>query len=339
MHRAELTIDLPSEELPSDPVLLSVLKWIFTTEETGALERVTGDGLTWCRRLVGACTRGGLTDVVAMTADDTELYLDDRGKFEDFGEVVDAVVKRGGLQGGFSELRVVLSGTYEEWHAAATIRLRTEVEKGAPEIDLQWSARSLGMRVQPGESPAQYRDRITSLARDPSAAMAAFAAPEVMLDNLIEHFAHELGAPPAQSRRRVVVVPGPVQVGRFRTLGFERSLRDRTVRPVAIERRTGAYDEPQVYYFFDPYHDLLSWILAAEIVEGRWAGPDVELVDHHGNPLPVGAGAYAQWEVAPDAVVIGDEKIEVSAVVPDVAGLDVAEAGNPNTPGFGGGLS
>ncbi|MEM6994137.1 MAG: hypothetical protein AAF721_26725 [Myxococcota bacterium] len=335
MHRARLTIDLPSEDLPPDPALVSVLRWIFTTAETKALERVTGTGLSWCHRLLAASAHGGLTDVVAIIADDTELYLDERRQHEDFADVLDAVVRRGGLKGGFSELRVVLSGESGDWHALADIRLRMQVDKGDPEIDIHWSARSLALRMQADEDPVQYRARIAALAADGSAAKVAFATPDTMLDGLVTRWTDEL-APAVvgvTSRRHVVVVPGPTQVGRFRKLGFGRALRQRSYRPRATEKRVGEYDEPHVYYYFDPYHDLLSWLLGQEIAAGRWQGPSLELVDRHGKALAPGAA----WEVAMDAVELHEDRVAVASTVPEVLGLDVAEAGSPSAPGFAGG--
>ena len=343
MHRVRLTIDLPSEALPSDPVLLGVLRWIFTTGQTGARERLTGNGLGWCRRLMQACARGGLSDVVAVVADGTELYLDERGTSEDIGEALRTVLERGGLQGGFQELHVVVAGSSDGWHAVAAIRLRTEVAKGVPEIDIDWSARSLELRITDEETPLEFERRIVGLGSDAELVDAAMRPSVAMLDRLVAELADSLGTPSepgghhrvhASGQGRTVVVPGPRQVARFRSLGFGRSLRGRTYRPRATEKRSGAYDEPQVYYFFDPYHDLLSWIVAREVAEQRWCGPQIDLVDTDGLP----AGAPSDWKVSPDAVVIGREGIAVDDSVPPVSGFDVAEAGSPNAPGYGGEL-
>ncbi len=337
MHRARLTIDLPSEELPPDPAVLAVLRWIFTTGESKALERITGTGLSWCQRLLAASAHGGLTEVIAIVADDRELYLDEQQRGEDFVSVLQAIAKPGGLEGGFGELRIVLSGNREGWHAVADIRLRTQVEKGVPEIEVHWSARSLELRVAADEDALAYGERIATFAGDATAATAAFSAPERMLDDLLARWTKEL-APSVvavASRRRLVVVPGPTQVGRFRRLGFGKALRGRSYRPRAAETRTGAYDEPHVYYYFDPYHDLLSWLVAQHVASGHWQGPTLEMVDRNGEPLA--ASGTSGWEVPVDAVTVEAKRVLVDDRVPQVHGIDVAEAGSPGAPGFAGG--
>ena len=339
VHRARLTIDLPSEPLPADPALLAVLRWIFTTGESQQAERVVGSGLSWCQRLLGASAEGGLADIVALLVDDRELYLDQAQRSEAFAEVLGRVLRRGTLDGGFDGLKVTLSVVESGWHALAAISLRPQVARGEPEIDVHWSARSLALRIGPDETPATYCARITALARDAEACNAAFAPPDALLDRALA--AWSTGLAPASiavsRRRRVVVVPGPIQCGRLRHLGFGPALRDRSYRAKAPETRTGAYDEPHVYYYFDPYHDLLSWILATEIAEQRWRGPEIDLVDHEGKPLPVGPGARERWKVGPHAVRIEGDALVVADSVPEIPGLDVAEVGSPDAPGFGGG--
>lgn len=337
MHRARLTIDLPSEDLPADPALLAVLKWIFTTEDVRrSHERVVGTGLSWCQRLLAAAAEAGLDEVIAVVADGTELYLDQGRRHEDFAQVLSAVVEHGGLRDGFAQLQVVVSGERGGWHAVAVVDMKTEVEKGQPEISIDWSARSLQLRVTKDETPSQYAARIRSWTVDAAATSEHLAVADAMLDALNLACVSRLSpaATAVVSRGHRVVVPGPTQVGRFRTLGFGRTLRARSYRPRASETRVGAYDEPHVYYFFDPYHDLLSWIVARQIEVQQWAGPAMALVDRQEATLD----GRAQWEVPFDAVTFEDGTLNVDDTVPVVAGLDVAEAGNPNAPGFAGGV-
>jgi len=339
VHRARVTIDLPSEELPPDPAILRVLRWIFTTDETKSdRHELVGSGLEWCRRLMAASEAGGLDDLIALAADGEDHYLDQEQQEEDFTEVLDAIAQRGDLEGGFELLTVVLSGHHEDWHALASIDLCTHADSTTSEISVEWSARSLGLRVQEGETAPEYIDRIEQTCRDPEKAAAAFAPPEAMLDRALERWRADLapGVVQTSSRTLRVVVPGPTQVGRFRNLGFGRALRPRTYRPKAKEKRIGSYDEPQVYYFFDPYHDLLSWVVAKEVVAGRFRGPAMAVVDRHGETLPLGPGAETKWEVPVDAVTITDGKLTVDERVPQVSNLDLAEVGNPNAPGFAG---
>ena len=334
-----MTIDLPSEELPPDPAILRALRWIFTTDETKTDgHELVGSGLEWCRRLMAASAHGGLDDLIALAADGQDHYLDQEQREENFTEVLDEIAQRGDLKGGFELLTIVLSGLHEDWHALASIQLRTHADANTPEIEVQWSARSLGLRVREGETAQAYVDRIEGVCRDPAKAAAAFAPPEAMLDKVLECWKAELAPSVVETKSRMlrVVVPGPTQVGRFRNLGFGRALRPRAYRPKAKEKRTGAYDEPQVYYYFDPYHDLLSWVVAKEVVAARFRGPPMKVVDRHGEVLPVGPGAEAKWEVPVDAVTIVDDKLKVDDRVPMVSTLDLAEVGNPNAPGFAG---
>lgn len=335
MHRAALSIDLPSESLPRDSRGLAILKWIFTTGEPAKdRERLVEAGLIWCQRVAAAAAEAGFTDAVALIADEGEVYVDDKEQRGDVSQLIEAIAERGDLEGGFERLELVLSREHAGWHALIAVVVETQVDAGQPEVKVTWSARNVDQRIHGEETPAAYRDRVVAWANSGEACGASFEAANDMLDELVGALSREV-APVEVERWATVVAPGLAQVGRFRSLGFGKGVRGRTHRPRAKERRTGAYDEPHVYYYFDPYHDLLSLLVLREVVEGRWQGPTIRVQHRTGHYVePPFAGA--QWEVPLDAVQLGESVVAVDDRVPTAGGLDRAEAGHPATPGFAG---
>ena len=60
----------------------------------------------------------------------------------------------------------------------------------------------------------------------------------------------------------------------MRGLEFGDQVEDPRYRPVPALDRRGAYAEPFVHYYYDPYYDYMNWVmLSAMWSHHSWASP------------------------------------------------------------------
>jgi hypothetical protein len=157
------------------------------------------------------------------------------------------------------------------------------------------------LRVRPGESAADYRARIEAFVADGTRA----EADRVALDQLTRRIAAGLdrtliGARATAAAATVqIVAPGQQQLARFRNLPFGDQVESPHYRAVPTYQRAGAYADPFYYYYYDPYYDLMNWVmLDAMLHTHAWHSPSVYVVDPGGNYLGTGDtidAATANW--------------------------------------------
>ena len=201
---------------------------------------------------------------------------------------------------------------------------------------MRWSSRLTSLRVQPGEGPLEYQRRVLDsaasgvLGRQESRVVTAVARLATALDGL-----QPIRVDASDVRFRIVV-PGPTQLGRLRHLGFRGLVRARVYRPAPMVRAGGAYDDPHVHHDYDPYHDLLSWILVLGARAGRWDARGVEFVRPDGAVIDdVTSCSPEELGVPLTAVRFHRDRLEIDPAMPEV-GFHPAEAGSPHSPGWGG---
>jgi hypothetical protein len=271
------------------------------------------------RRLMWGLDKSGFDNVLCALADDEVLWLDDAGTHHDLERLIAKVAETGALERGFDALEVVVSRRIDRLHCLIAIRVLDRVPAGEPEFKAQIVSRMNDLRVQPGESPRDYRDRIVAFMRDESNLERRLHAIADVSRQLARGIERSLGAKivgesPAEAR---IVVPGPEQVASFDGLAFGGEIPppQYSARPRA--RTAGAYDDPHVRHYFDPYHDLLCWIMTRAILdEGVWRRPDVKLVHPHGVVLATANDPKSLsnlvLDVPADAVVLGEQSIATS---------------------------
>ncbi|MEM9455465.1 MAG: hypothetical protein AAGF11_14885 [Myxococcota bacterium] len=338
MLHTSITIDLPSEPYPTSGRIASLMRWVLLGPDPHAgRKRLTVSGLTVLDKLLTGLAASGFDDVISVLVDRRPVYIDTQQRLDDIQLALDRTLASGALRQGLRDVHMVLSRAHDGVHSLADVTLDDEVLVSEHPVALRWSTRIASLRVRPDEGPLEYRERVrdtlsTSGLRPQIAATTA--ASSQLADNLRAHL-----QPATVSRHSVVgrvVVPGPTQVGRFRHLGFRQRLRARVYRAEPKDKRIGAYDDPHVYYYYDPYHDLLSWLLVHEALAGRWDAEGVEFVHPDGRLLFVGGQAPREpLDVPSDAVEFHAQGLRIDDGLP-VVGFDRAEAGSPHAPGWGG---
>ena len=239
------------------------------------------------------------------------------------------------LRAGFKKLELVASLRNSGLHSLVDVAFDEDVLWADHELTVRWSSRLTSLRVQPGEGPLEYQQRVLE-----SASTGVLRSEESRVVTAVARLASALdGLQPirveASDVRVRVVVPGPTQLGRLRHLGFRGAVRSRVYRPAPTTRARGAYDDPHVHHYYDPYHDLLSWILVVEAREGRWDAQGVEFVRPDGVAIDVVQCDPAELGVPLTAVQFHRDRLEIDPAMPEV-GFHPSEAGSPHAPGWGG---
>ncbi len=338
MLHASITIDLPSEPYPPSGRIASLVRWVLSGPDPRAGHtHITVSALAVFEKLLAGVEASGFDDVISVLVGRKPVYIDTQHRLDDIQEALEQTAKCGSLGEGFKDVHCVVSRPHDGMHSLVDVTLDEDVLADQHELSLRWSTRMTDLRVRGDENPAQYLERVrAALGSDGlrGAVSTTTAATEQLATQLEAQFgAVTLHRSPVVAR---VVVPGPTQIGRFRHLGFGQRLRARVYRPEPKDRRVGAYDDPHVYYYFDPYHDLLSWVLVQEALAGRWDATGVEFLHPDGRVLFRGGEQPIEaLEVPSDAVQFGEHGLTIADEMPAV-GFDRAEAGSPHAPGWGG---
>ena len=340
MLHATIDIDLPGQPLPTTGRVEKALRWLVgasTDPNVGRRKRDDAD-LIVLDRLLAGLRQAGFTDVVAISAGSRRIFVDEGPNTDDIDEALRQVVQSPHLRDHQPQLRVVASRTHDGLHSVVEVTVRSDAGNDQPDVQIRWSTRVADLRVGERDTPVAYRSRVVQALAD-GRLSRAFDDTTAALGELAAALQSQLPGSRVKvgELRSRVVAPGPTQVGRFRHLGFSARVRPRTYRPQPPERRTGAYDDPHVYHYYDPYHDLLSWILLQEARGGRWSGPPTAFVRPDGSLIfeSTAVDPGAALPVPPAAVEFGNKRLVVADDLPRV-GFDRAEAGSPHTPGFGG---
>lgn len=327
MFHRTIEIDLTSTVVKPAGTVLRLLRELFGRPLPQ--ERAnTAATLTAAETCLRALDSAGFHDVISASVGSSLVYVDDEQRSDDLEAAITALAQCDTLNRG-SPIQLALSREHDGLHTVVTVTLRDA-------MTIRWSSRITAFRIAKGERPGPYKRRIReallSGAFDNHLACAHTAS-----DDLVAGLGTAFGPTHITASEMLarVVLPGPTQLGRLRHVGFGEQVRERTYHAVPTVRRRGPYDDPHVHHFFDPYHDLLCWLLARAVAEGLWHPANVEFVDINGSPLQDGQSPKATLRVPADAVVFLEDRLEIAEDIPD-AGFDIAEAGSPNAPGWGG---
>lgn len=342
MLHARLTVELPREPLPRTGRITRLLLSLITDPgPEGERDRLLGDGLEILRVILSAFSAAGWRDVVSIRVGEDVIYSDGQRRLDDLGQALDDVVRSGRLGRGFGMLRVVLSYEAQGQHTVAELELDEEVVRGKAPLNIEMVGRIVELRVRPDENPRSYQQRVDAQLADGILETHTSRAGGVltMLSSALSRAFDSISVRVEPPELRLVA-PGPVQVGRFRHLGFGPRLRPPTYRAVPTGRRSAAYEHPHVRYFYDPYHDLLCWVMLLALLDDQVAVERMTVVDPDAKILFeldefTDVPEHVTLPVPRSAVTLEDTRIVVDASIPAV-GLDAAEAGSPHAPGYGG---
>lgn len=317
---------------------MALMRWVLSGPDPHAgRKHITENGLTVLENLLRGFANAGFDDVVSVLVDRRAVYIDTKQQLHDLQAALEETVRCGALRDGLRDVHVVLSQRSDHLHNLAHLAVTDDVLVDESEVQIRWSTRIAALRVRGDEGALAYQQRIAAAAAQgevDEACKAASRDAQALAKALGETMAPAQVSLDTMTTR--VVVPGPRQVGRFRHLGFGKRLRPRVYRAHPKDQRVGAYDDPHVYYYFDPYHDLLSWVLVQEALAGRWQAPGVEFVHPDGRLLFRGGQQPTEpLDVPSDSVRLEENTLVIADDIPTM-GFDPAEVGSPHAPGFGG---
>jgi hypothetical protein len=349
MFRAKIRVDLPSELPPPPKPVQGLVRWLLgrVRAPDADFENLIVCGLTVLERTLNALEASGFDDIISIVVDGRPAYVDVENKLATLGEALDGVVRCGAVREGFGVLRLTASaicgGEGDRLRVLADVRIRSRVPEGEEELEILMAGRIGSLDIRAEERPREYARRVRAWVRDPKALDAAKATFDGRVDALSQALDRCVsGARAIREPTKIrVIVPGARQVGRLRYLTFGSALRDIVVQALPSHERSGAYDDPFYRHLYSSYYDLLSWIVAGEVLDGAWPRADVELVAPSGSILATGEAAptlsAGDLEV-PRHAVRTDERgdLVIDDSIPRVSSLDPAERGSPHTPGWAG---
>ena len=337
MFSAEISIAVPHEQRQRPGVVKAVLRFLLAKPGAPrAKTLVHGTGLL--RQLIDGLESAGYGDAINLFVDGRPAFSDEQDVSDDVSEAFDAAQEAAPIQAASKPLRLLVSRQHAGLHILVEARVLGEHEPGEHAIQLSWSARLIDLRVQPGERPPAYQERVrTWLAQGGMKTTRSTCSSLVSeLATSLERFVEETSVHMTTLETRVVI-PGPDQLGRCRHLGFGDHVRPVVYAALPRARRHGAYDQPHVHHAYDPYHDLLCWIFTLEALEGRMDAAGVVFLDRFGaTKFVLPTPGLQSLDVPRDAIGFGETRLLVEASLPHV-GFDIAEAGSPHSPGYGGG--
>ncbi len=346
MLHASITIEEPSGRGNTSAVWAWLRDLFRSKEELDALEHAFGQRTLERLGAVGRALEScGVSDVIHLFIDDRPIYEDTSDERDDLSAALTRATQGREVDTHFETLRLVVSAVDDHLHQLIDIQITGRGQGAGPQIKIELAARHQDLRIEVGEQAHTYRDRVLTAVRvaaEPGRGLERFAAHARALHEALT--AALPGAHIQSSEAEIRLIrAGTKQVGRLRNLGFERAVRLPTYRSKATHRRTGAYDSPFYYYYFDPYQDLLHWIIVEDMLAcGTWTDSRVQVVDRTGAPLFLGSEAHAHrddnFEVAREALTITPESgLVIDPAIPRVSSMDPVEIGSPHTPGYGGG--
>lgn len=353
MFYANVHIDLPSEELLRRCTALEWLAGLVgrAPDLRSGEELSTVTGLSVFKASVDALEQLGITDVLSVIVDHRAVYVDTDENSGDLGTAVAELDARRVLEAPFETMDMALSHRAEGLHTLISLQLRRRVPAGSPELEVAFAARLDAMQVRRGDSPADYAERLRSIARDTARLAAAserFASStQAALEALVAQLGELVVSSSTSAPSLRLIRPGPRAVDHFRRLTWGASVRMPKYRPVPVRNRLGAYNEPFYQHYFDPYFDFAAWVTLTAIVAGQgWRSLPFTVVDADGQPAFGAEGALGQAAIAGTypglepgvaPVRIVEEALVVDPSVPELGGADPGELGDPRVVlGYGG---
>jgi hypothetical protein len=327
MLKAKIEVELPNVDVLRR---LGPIEWVrsvfgATIDRRSGEVETTVSAFSLFEGLYEAFERVGVTDAVSFLVDRRAVYVDTEEVTDDLQLVRQAADERGVLKRPFKEMHLVLAAHRSGAHLLFDSRVTSRVVEGEAHLIVEVSGRPEALRVQPGEGAADYAGRVRGLVSDGLTEHRATL--RAVADELAQAIrARVPGAKVKVVDARVQVVrPTRRQVGRFGHLPFGDDVVPPAYRPVPSRARAGAYADPYVYYWHDPYWDFTNWVLLDALMHDSHHHHDVSVVDASGAPASLEAGD-AGWGFAD--VSVGD----YISVDPSLAAEAASAVSDPHDP-------
>jgi len=326
MLKSAITVDLPSAVADRKKTASEWVRSLFGAklDLRGDEEQLTISAVSLVAGLVEGFSAAGVTDLISFVVDKKVVYLDTNEVPDDLRLLLEAAEQKGILMKPFKEMHLVMSHREAGLHVLIDVRIRNRVMLGEEEMRVELSGRVEELRIRAGESAADYRARIDAFVADGT----RVETDRVALDQLTRRIAARLertlvGArATAEPATLQIVAPGKQQLARFRNLPFGSEVEGPHYRAVPTYQRAGVYADPFYYYYYDPYYDLMNWMVLDSMLHTHaWHSPMVHVVDPGGAMLGTGDNidlATADW-AGRDTVGFDDRgNLSVADSIPSV---------------------
>ncbi len=337
MIKSQITVDLPSVESQRRKSLFDSFKELFgqKIDLRDGHEETTVTAFSLLDGVCQAVTRAQINDAISLIVDKKVIYLDTQNVTADVNLLWQAANEKGIYSASFNEMHVAFAHREAGLAVIVDVRVQRRVLVGYAEMQVELSARPEALVVAPGESAATYAERVSQYARDET----TLAYQRAALDAVASRLAQELGRTLPGSRVSIesakveLIRPEARQLSHFRKLGWGSSVSAPAYRPVPTQARSGAYDDPFYYYWYDPYWGFAQYVMLDTMLHhGGWHDQTVVVVNPQGETLYTGdqAHSYAADPYVGSGLVSVGSDVGVSSAVPDDSswgGSDVGSSG------------
>jgi hypothetical protein len=334
MLKTRIEVDLPGVEVLRSMGPIEWIRSLFGERidlRSGQVQ-TTISAFSLLEGLHKAFSRVGVTDAVSFLVDKRVIYVDTQEVTHDLTLVWQAALERKVLDRAFHEMHLVLTRHQAGIHLLFDIRLTARVVQGDPHLTVDIAGRPEELRIRRGESAQEYALRIQHLTSNDGGAEAYRDALDAIGQDVATALRHEIPGAVAEvvPSKVQLVRPGNKQLSNFRHLQFGQDVTEPSYRPVPSKARHGAYADPFVYYWHDPYWDFTNFLLISSMLNHHhWHTPEVIVVDSGGQQLFDGAHVDPSTiEPVLDQVELGADGVQVDQSIPDAGwgGDDLAQS-------------
>lgn len=299
MLRAQIHVDLPSEERQRDKTLIEWLKQSLgkTPDLRTGREALSISCIEVVEAVMVCFYRVGIHNLLSLVVDGQTLFVDPEREDQDAQAARAAAREHAKAHEKFGVMHMVAEHSFAGLHLVITIVVRSEVRLGDKEMQITLSARPEALRHQEGESAEAYAARLVEYAHS-NELEGAIAEVNRFASQLGREFQVQVGMySVSQGQTQAMLVrPSRESVADFEGLDFS-SISEATYRPIARSPHPDAYYQ----HFQDPLYDFQNFVLIAEVVESHvWALAELLLVESQGQVLATGddlddEGAMLGW--------------------------------------------
>jgi len=296
---SDIYIDLPSEEIQRAQSGWDAFKsWVGQPDDPGTgREQIIVDTAEVFGKLVNGFKLAGLTNVISLMVDEKVVFIDEDAQEDDLETMVRQVAESGALVGDIADLRLVLETENQGIHFVLDLEICTSVQLGREEIHLEVSGRIDELNLLVGETALAYDQRIRAFAADWDKVEGYIKAIKRFSELLKLSLKRALPYCPLRSGDTYLqlIAPQDEQIGRFRDLVFGETILKPEYRPAPMVERRGFFADRFLYFYYDPYFNLLNWILVDSMVDaGCLREDDVRVVEPGGVSLFKGSEFHSK---------------------------------------------
>ena len=328
MITSRIMVDLPSAVTERAVSPLERLGALFGKKpdlQTGT-ESLTVTAVAVLDGVVAALGSVNINNAVSLIVDETMIFIDLDDRDNDAGVMRRTAEKSEAFGADFEEMHIVFDHKQPGLHTLIDVCVKSKVSVGKEEMQITLSSR-LSDLFAGNESSFQYSSRVGKFMRQ-KGGLTGFASVQ---SSLTERIASALSSRLPGIKARCIppaiklMQPTEAQLAGLRYVLFGPAVTPPSYRPVPLHRRTGKLADAYYYYYYDPYFELLSWILVRNMIKNQlWTDLDIYVTDPGGQLLFAARDATSVAWAHLDAIRFSKQNDAVSVA------QSVVDLGKPN---------